>query len=212
MRKFIKLMVLILILMVFIVGAFKFAFYYINENLFKLDDETAEKYLNEVNAYLINKYKEEMVIYDYSYYETFSAQVYPKNNSELRFMVYGWSSTGDYKDNYVEAYLVYTARKKIETILNMYYKDYKLKQELNLLPPGTSSEYYYNKYKDIQLPISWDNSKCEEFFNELIVEVYDEKEITDNEKEEIKEKISETGVKFKKLIIKRVVRENETLK
>lgn len=203
MRRFIKLTVFILILLVFIIGTFKFAFYYINENLFKLDEETAEKYLNEVNAYLINKYKEEMVIYDYSYYETFSAQVYPKNNSELKFMVYGWRNTDVvYKDNYVETYLDYTARKKIEPILNMYYKDYELTQKLNILPPGTSSEYYYNKYKDIQLPISWDNSKCEEFFNELIVEVYDEKEITDNEKEEIKEKISETGVKFKDLTIK----------
>lgn len=210
MRKFIKFTLLIFILLVLAVGFLKFAFYYLNKNLFKLDDETAEKYINEVKAYLNNKYKEEMVIYDYGYYETFFAQVYPKNNSELKFMVYGWRNEEVvYKDNYVETYLEYTSRKKIETILNMYYKDYELTQELNLLPPGTSSEYYYNKYKDIQLPISWDNSKCEEFFNELIVDVFDEKEITNNEKEEIKEKISETGIKFKNLIIKSNIRENK---
>lgn len=203
MKKRIKKLVIIFIVLIFIIGVLKFTYNYIDENLFKLDEETAEKYLNEVNDYLSNKYKEDMVICDYSYYDTFYAWAYPKNNSELLFSIIDWKNTGVYKDDYVETYLGYTSRKKIEPILNMYYNDYELTQYLNILPPSDSSEYYYNKYKDIQLPISWDNPKCEEFYNELIVEVYDEKEITDEEKEEIKEKISATNVKFNNLIIEK---------
>lgn len=186
-----------------IVGVLKFTYNYIDENLFKLDEETAEKYLNEVNTYLSNNYKEEMVIYDYSYYESFSAQAYPKNNSEIKFMVYEWKNAGVYVDNYAESYLDYTSRKKIEPILNTYYNDYELIQNLNMPTPRYSSEYYYNKYKNIELPISWDNPKCEEFYEELIIDVYDKKEITDEEKKEIKEKISATNVKFNNLIIEK---------
>lgn len=203
MKKRIKKLVIIFIVLIFIIGVLKFTYNYIDENLFKLDEETAEKYLNEVNTYLSNNYKEEMVIYDYSYYESFSAQVYPKNNSEIKFMVDEWKNAGVYVDNYVETYLFYTSRKKIEPILNMYYNDYELIQNLNTLPPRDSSEYYYNKYKNIELPISWDNPKCEEFYEELIIDVYDKKEITDEEKKEMKEKISATNVKFNNLIIEK---------
>lgn len=203
MKKRIKKLVIIFIVLIFIIGVLKFTYNYIDENLFKLDEETAEKYLNEVNDYLSNKYKEDMVICDYSYYDTFYAWAYPKNNSELLFSIIDWKNTGVYKDDYVETYLGYTSRKKIEPILNMYYNDYELTQYLNILPPSDSSEYYYNKYKDIQLPISWDNPKCEEFYEELIIDVYDKKEITDEEKKEIKEKISATNVKFNNLIIEK---------
>lgn len=203
MKKRIKKLVIIFIVLIFIIGVLKFTYNYIDENLFKLDEETAEKYLNEVNDYLSNKYKEDMVICDYSYYDTFYAWAYPKNNSELLFSIIDWKNTGVYKDDYVETYLGYTSRKKIEPILNMYYNDYELTQYLNILPPSDSSEYYYNKYKDIQLPISWDNPKCEEFYEELIIDVYDKKEITDEEKKEMKEKISATNVKFNNLIIEK---------
>lgn len=211
MKRIIKKIILLFIFLICIISFLKFTYNYIDENLFKLDDKTAEKYLNDVNAYLKSNYKEDMVIYGYSYYESFSAQVYPKNNSEIKFMVDEWKNAGVYVDNYVETYLFYTSRRKIEPILNMYYNDYELIQNLNTLPPRDSSEYYYNKYKDIQLPISWDNPKCEEFYNELIVEVYDKKEITDEEKEEIKEKISSTNVKFKKFIIEKKQRTTEKI-
>ena len=210
MKKRIKKLVIIFIVLIFIIGVLKFTYNYIDENLFKLDEETAEKYLNEVNDYLSNKYKEDMVICDYSYYDTFYAWAYPKNNSELLFSIIDWKNTGVYKDDYVETYLGYTSRKKIEPILNMYYNDYELIQNLNTLPPRDSSEYYYNKYKNIELPISWDNPKCEEFYEELIIDVYDKKEITDEEKKEIKEKISATNVKFNNLIIEKKTNNNIT--
>lgn len=197
MKKFIKLIVLILILLVFIVVAFKFASYYINENLFKLDDETAEKYLNEVNAYLSNKYKEEMVIYDYSYYEIFSAQVYPKNNSEIKFMVYGGNNLGEYKDDYMETYLEYQARNKIEKIVNTYFNYCELAFSLKCPESEiTLDEYLYNKYKSIQIPIDWDNPYCNEIFDIIHIRIYNKSDISNELKEKIGEKIKAENINF----------------
>lgn len=144
---------------------------------YKVDKRISEEKLPEIEEYLKNKYDEEMVIYDYSTYDGFLALVYPKNNKDNRFTVTYWYSDEKYVDDYIEISLeneatsILNDKLKEILIIGTDCLDYHFFMLLELPPPRDCGEYLYEKYKDIQIPISWKNPECTEKIDELSLEI-----------------------------------------
>lgn len=169
-----KIILSIVVFLVTLLVILIFVFLY---NDYKIDKSIAAEKLPEIEEYLKNKYEEEMVIYDYSTYDGFLALAYPKNDKENHFTVTYWYTDKKYIDDYIEISLENEAK----SILNDKLRDilvidtdclsYHFFVLLELPPPRNRGEYLYEKYKDIQIPISWKNTKCTEKIDEISLEI-----------------------------------------
>lgn len=172
-------------------------------DLHYISDEELEIRMTDIHKYLDNKYSEDMIIYDYSpydsYYESFAAYVYPKNNKEMKFDISEVNNTGTYKDNYVENCFIIEAKNKIQTVLDQYFNYSEIDVGLFNTQGGTINEYLYDKYKNIQIPISWDNEKCSETLYFIRIKVYNKSNISQELKEEIENKIEAANVRFNEI-------------
>lgn len=168
-----------------------------------ISDEELEIRMTDIHRYLYNKYSEDMIIYDYSpydaYYDSFVAYAYPKNNKTMKFEITEMKNTVGYKDNYVENCFINEAKDKIKNVLDQYFNYSEIDVALDTPQDGLVNEYLYNKYKNIQIPISWDNEKCNEILYIIRIKVYNESNINFELKDEIEHKINDINLRFENI-------------
>ncbi len=168
-----------------------------------ISDKELEIKMTAIHKYLDNKYSEDMIIHDYSpynsYYDAFAAYAYPKNNKTMEFVIIERNNTGIYEDNYVENCFINEARDKIQVVLEQYFNYSEIAVDLYNPQGGSENEYLYNKYKNIEIPISWDNEKCNEVLNTISIKVYNKSNISPMLRVEIENKIKDANIRFNEI-------------
>ncbi len=207
-NKHISMEIVGLIVTLSIVFLLVFAYLYTEYFYFIIYDDFKAEHTAKIEEYLKNKYSIDTDVTNYVRYygDEYEAKVIIKD-TDFEFYVYEHkyrdaSNNIQYEliDDYLECYVCRNVRKKVNSIVKDNWDKSFQEHIVFDAPPGISCLYYssylYDKYKDIQIPINYDNPN---FDDKFVINIFIYDDISEISKKNISNKIIQAGIKYSEI-------------